>query len=299
MEHAMLKKIMSIVFCVGLMCAEAQTKYPFLSAEFKEIYDELRNQEDEVIEKFEKRYQKIPKEAWKILKILQKDGFVYIKKEYEGTPTCVNLPNSVQENWTHKDFDRFIEQYTKCRLEKNGIDPKKINLYYNYNDIPYWFKASPGVMAQTQGFSSFKGFLDYKDFFTHHTTCRPALFVNKKKYNDIEMVDYALTGIDYVSSKIAELFDSRLDILNGFIEQYYGADELKTTQHIRLKNELNIIYSQNAFIIAAMRSEDAANNWCECINKNFRIPLFEFKVGWGRVLRYLYRIQKIFQILHS
>lgn len=131
MHYAIKTIFFKLLLCFlsnGMLFATEPEKmeFPLIDKRFEELYNELKQEEDELLEKFKKQYPNVPQDVWQRYYELPQKAFAAIKKEYAGTPTCNGLPKNINTTWSKEQFGTFLEQYTQCAAERNDLDPAKI-----------------------------------------------------------------------------------------------------------------------------------------------------------------------------
>ncbi|RTL05874.1 hypothetical protein EKK58_06575 [Candidatus Dependentiae bacterium] len=283
----------------ALVLAES-TNFPPIDPRLQELYQELQQEEDAVLKKFKAAYPNVPEAVWQRYYELPKEGFAAIKKEYAGTPACNGLPENVNWWWSEKRYGIFLEQYTQCAAERNGIDPTKINILYDYNDNKR-FENYKNTYVGSCGFDYFpKKVGSYYVLATEHKIERPHLLVNKDVFyrnrGDSQLYHNFMNNT-MIDQNIAQISNSsnQYDFLHYVVKRYYGQEALNQEQFKKLKQEWSDVHNNNSYVIATMNSEDVMHRVIQYASQE-KQPVFsesDAKRDWKKILAYVLKIKKI------
>lgn len=202
--------LIPFVFIFVMMVYGDSLEYPFLQNNFRVLYDELIKEEVDTLDAFKQAYPQIPSFEWDRYEKIHQIGFALIQKEYAGNPACDKLETDCSI-WSDKEYLAFIKQYTRCSLERNGIDPEKIKIYNHPADL-------------VGGFPSFKNSFDLANEGPFDLGTRPYLFndkiddvtvllVNAKPFESLKERIEKSVGIDQVATRVAASYEEKVVLL--------------------------------------------------------------------------------------
>lgn len=291
------KLLIKFVFVFFITIFIKSESCPFLSERFRLIYDELAQQEIDILNTFKKTYPHIPSFEWDEYYRISQKGFVLIKKEkkeYDGALACGKLESDCL-SLVDKDYEAFIKQYTQCALERNGIDPEKLKIYHHPVDLVDDFPQFRSSFDLTNEGPFDLGSRPY--IFNEKIDNTTILLVNMKSFLTIEFskeLAATLTGIDQVASRIAELYLEKSNFIVSLFKKYNVLDNNNQEAigcYCRLKRKLSNIHHEHAWIIAAMRSKSVASALISYIEDKSCMP-FSQDVDHRRIVSYLYKIKQ-------